>query len=61
MTCFTRQVIMTESWAWQYPEVHFACMHPGWADTPAVRTSMPAFYNKVGVTSIYRQYESDTK
>jgi len=22
-------------------------MHPGWADTPAVRTSMPDFYNKM--------------
>ena len=22
-------------------------MHPGWVDTPAVRTSMPDFYNKM--------------
>lgn len=22
-------------------------MHPGWADTPAVRSSMPDFYNKM--------------
>ena len=42
-----QQVIMTEQWAKQYPEVHFSSMHPGWADTPAVRSSMPDFYEKV--------------
>ncbi|XP_071519029.1 dehydrogenase/reductase SDR family member 12-like isoform X2 [Panulirus ornatus] len=42
-----QQVVMTEQYAKQHPEVHFSCMHPGWADTPAVRTSMPEFHNKM--------------
>ncbi|XP_047468628.1 dehydrogenase/reductase SDR family member 12-like [Penaeus chinensis] len=42
-----QQVVMTEQYAKQYPDVHFSCMHPGWADTPAVRNSMPDFYNKM--------------
>lgn len=25
----------------------FVSMHPGWSDTPAVRTSMPDFYEKM--------------
>ena len=40
-----QQVIMTEQWAKKFPDIHFSVMHPGWADTPAVRTSMPGFYN----------------
>ncbi|XP_063967071.1 dehydrogenase/reductase SDR family member 12-like [Lytechinus pictus] len=39
-----QQVIMTEQWAKRYPEIKFFTMHPGWADTPAVRNSMPDFY-----------------
>ena len=39
-----QQVVMTEMWAKTYPKVHFSVMHPGWADTPAVRTSMPEFH-----------------
>ncbi|XP_068234906.1 dehydrogenase/reductase SDR family member 12-like [Palaemon carinicauda] len=42
-----QQVVMTERLAVQHPEIHFSCMHPGWADTPAVRSSMPDFYNKM--------------
>lgn len=42
-----QQVVMTEQWATQHPEVHFSVMHPGWADTPAVRTSMPEFHAKM--------------
>jgi len=40
-----QQIIMTEQYAKKYPTVTFTSMHPGWADTPAVRTSMPSFYN----------------
>ncbi|VDM05720.1 unnamed protein product [Schistocephalus solidus] len=29
-----QQVVMTEMWAKENPEVFFAAMHPGWADTP---------------------------
>jgi NAD(P)-dependent dehydrogenase (short-subunit alcohol dehydrogenase family) len=38
------EVILNELWASQAPEVTFSAMHPGWADTPAVRTSLPTFY-----------------
>lgn len=42
-----QQVIMTEQLAAQHKEIHFSSMHPGWADTPAVRLSMPDFYAKM--------------
>jgi len=42
-----QQVIMTEMWAAKHPEIFFAAMHPGWADTPAVETSMPEFHRRL--------------
>eukprot|EP00092_Neocalanus_flemingeri_P015866 GFUD01017176.1.p1 GENE.GFUD01017176.1~~GFUD01017176.1.p1 ORF type:complete len:323 (-),score=104.13 GFUD01017176.1:146-1114(-) len=42
-----QQVVMTEQLARENKEVHFSVMHPGWADTPAVRNSMPDFYEKM--------------
>lgn len=42
-----QQVIMTEEWARKYNDIQFTSMHPGWADTPAVRTSMPGFYERM--------------
>lgn len=42
-----QQVILTERLAAQHKEVHFSSMHPGWADTPAVQTSMPSFHSKM--------------
>ncbi|KAJ8012982.1 hypothetical protein DPEC_G00048550 [Dallia pectoralis] len=42
-----QQVILTERWATQHKEIHFSSMHPGWADTPAVRLSMPDFHAKM--------------
>ncbi|XP_032998632.1 dehydrogenase/reductase SDR family member 12 isoform X1 [Lacerta agilis] len=42
-----QQVVLTEQWAKAHPRVHFSSMHPGWADTPAVRSSMPDFYEKM--------------
>jgi len=42
-----QQVVMTEHYARKNPSIHFSCMHPGWADTPAVRSSMPEFYEKM--------------
>ncbi|MCL4114449.1 UNVERIFIED_CONTAM: hypothetical protein GTU68_002439 [Idotea baltica] len=42
-----QQVVMTEQYSKMYPGVHFSSMHPGWADTPAVRSSMPDFYEKM--------------
>lgn len=40
---------MCEQFAKMYPEIFCASMHPGWADTPAVRTSMPEFYKQMKV------------
>ena len=37
------QVILAESFAKRYPEYLFSAMHPGWADTAGVRSSMPVF------------------
>jgi len=37
------QVTLNEMWAEQEPEISFASMHPGWADTPGVQDSLPAF------------------
>jgi len=42
-----QQVVMTEQFAKKHKKVHFSVMHPGWADTPAVRNSMPDFYEKM--------------
>ncbi|XP_054643169.1 dehydrogenase/reductase SDR family member 12 isoform X2 [Dunckerocampus dactyliophorus] len=42
-----QQVVLTERWAAQYKDVHFSSMHPGWADTPAVQSSMPSFHAKM--------------
>jgi len=42
-----QQIIMTEQYAQQYPDIFWASMHPGWADTPAVRSAMPDFYAKM--------------
>lgn len=39
------QVTMNQQWAtrMQARGVQFHCMHPGWADTPGVQDSLPAF------------------
>lgn len=42
-----QQVVMAEEWAKTYPQIGFYTMHPGWADTPAVRTALPDFYEKM--------------
>ncbi|ESO86444.1 hypothetical protein LOTGIDRAFT_195174 [Lottia gigantea] len=42
-----QQVVMAEQYKNRYPTIHFSCMHPGWADTPAVRSAMPDFYEKM--------------
>jgi len=42
-----QQVEMTESWSAKHPGIHWSVMHPGWADTPAVRTAMPDFHAKM--------------
>lgn len=40
-------VILNEQLAerWQGSSLVSLCMHPGWADTPAVRTSIPTFWS----------------
>ncbi|XP_069495835.1 dehydrogenase/reductase SDR family member 12 [Ambystoma mexicanum] len=42
-----QQIVLTERWAKLYKRIHFSVMHPGWADTPAVRLSMPDFHQKM--------------
>ena len=37
------QVTLNEMWAAERSDVWFAAMHPGWADTPGVKTSLPVF------------------
>jgi NAD(P)-dependent dehydrogenase (short-subunit alcohol dehydrogenase family) len=37
------QVTLNEMWAEREQGVVFAAMHPGWADTPGVQTSLPTF------------------
>ncbi|MGA1361556.1 MAG: SDR family NAD(P)-dependent oxidoreductase [Ilumatobacteraceae bacterium] len=37
------QVTLNEMWAVEQPAVWFAAMHPGWADTPGVKSSLPLF------------------
>jgi len=40
------QLCLTEKWTklYSYSKVQFYSMHPGWVDTPGVRTSMPEFF-----------------
>ena len=44
------QVVATHEWARRVDpkEVAFHCMHPGWVDTPGVRTSLPTFNRLLG-------------
>jgi len=42
-----QQVELTESLAGKHPGIHWSVMHPGWADTPAVRSAMPDFHAKM--------------
>ncbi|KAK4289241.1 hypothetical protein Pmani_037784 [Petrolisthes manimaculis] len=45
-----QQVVMTLWYAQRFDKIHFSSMHPGWADTPAVRTSLPQFYEMMKET-----------
>ena len=40
-------VSLTEHWAQQHPQVTFHSMHPGWAATPGVAKSLPAFNRRL--------------
>lgn len=39
-----QQVVMGEEFAKSNPNIFFATMHPGWAVTPGVKSSIPEFY-----------------
>jgi NAD(P)-dependent dehydrogenase (short-subunit alcohol dehydrogenase family) len=56
------QVTLNELWAQQVPadEVVFHAMHPGWADTPGVRDSLPTFRKVVGPLLRTPQQGADT-
>lgn len=38
------EVVLNELWAERVPWLTSSAMHPGWADTPAVRSSLPRFH-----------------
>jgi NAD(P)-dependent dehydrogenase (short-subunit alcohol dehydrogenase family) len=38
------EVVLNALWAAREKDVTFAAMHPGWADTPAVKSSLPRFH-----------------
>jgi dehydrogenase/reductase SDR family protein 12 len=40
-----QQVELTETWAKMHRGIKFFSMHPGWAETPGVQTSLPTFHN----------------
>ena len=44
------QVVLTHAWARRVDPrlVVFHCMHPGWADTPGVASSLPGFHRVTG-------------
>ena len=42
------QVALNGQWARRFPDVFFAAMHPGWADTPGVASSLPTFKKVTG-------------
>lgn len=56
------QVTLNEMWAQKYPgrDVVFHAMHPGWADTPGVRDSLPTFRKIVGPLLRSPQQGADT-
>ncbi|MFT5583814.1 MAG: dehydrogenase/reductase SDR family protein 12 [Cognaticolwellia sp.] len=38
------EIVLAKLWAKERPESCFAAMHPGWADTPGVSSSLPTFH-----------------
>lgn len=42
------QIMLCELFSSYYPDYLFSAMHPGWADTPGVQHSMPAFAKLIG-------------
>ncbi|XP_059172716.1 dehydrogenase/reductase SDR family member 12-like isoform X2 [Physella acuta] len=42
-----QEVIMTSVYAKAHSKIHFSSMHPGWAATPGVQSSLPDFYNRM--------------
>ena len=42
-----QQVVLSHVWADRHPWLRSYSMHPGWADTPAVREALPEFYERM--------------
>ena len=57
VTAYTRvkraQLVLNHAWASRVDpaSVVFQAMHPGWADTPGLRSSLPGFYRRHAPTS----------
>ena len=56
------EVILTEIWAQRLRDrgITFNSMHPGWADTPGVQTSLPNFHRVTGPLLRSAQEGADT-
>ena len=39
-----QQLVIMRHFARKFVNIHFSTMHPGWANTPVVQTSLPKFY-----------------
>jgi len=39
-----QQIVMTDYYAKNYPEIYFATTHPGFCDTPGLKIAMPKFW-----------------
>jgi dehydrogenase/reductase SDR family protein 12 len=39
------QMALCKYYARHFPKVGFFSMHPGWAETPGVKTQIPGFYD----------------
>lgn len=55
-----QQVVMMEMLALKHPSISFYSMHPGWADTQAVRDALPQFYEKMKPTLRTPEQGADT-
>eukprot|EP00055_Hartaetosiga_balthica_P000939 m.137843 g.137843 ORF g.137843 m.137843 type:complete len:321 (+) comp12460_c0_seq1:99-1061(+) len=55
-----QQVVMASYFSETITSVRFFSMHPGWADTPSVATSLPDFYEKMKDELRTEQQGSDT-
>lgn len=54
------QLVLTHMWSEKYKQIFFASMHPGWVDTPGVKSSMPVFYKRLNKRLRTKEEGADT-